>query len=86
MVLGRDTNSFFLLHICLKAIPRKIWLDKSGKQLLQWPIVEIEKLRANRVDSPSRVLKGGSVLEVAGVTATQVSEFSIIYFKFVFFI
>ncbi|KAM7483852.1 hypothetical protein LguiB_008435 [Lonicera macranthoides] len=55
----------------IQAIPRKIWLGKSGKQLLQWPIVEIEKLRANRVDAPSRVLKGGDVLEVAGVTATQ---------------
>jgi beta-fructofuranosidase len=55
----------------IQAIPREIWLHKSGKQLVQWPIVEIEKLRFNRVDSPAMVLKSGSVHEVAGVTATQ---------------
>uniref|UniRef100_A0A5B7AZS7 Putative beta-fructofuranosidase n=1 Tax=Davidia involucrata TaxID=16924 RepID=A0A5B7AZS7_DAVIN len=55
----------------LQAIPRSLWLDKSGKQLVQWPIVEIERLRANRVDSPSTVLRGGSVLKVSGVTAAQ---------------
>ncbi|XP_059638471.1 beta-fructofuranosidase, insoluble isoenzyme CWINV1-like [Cornus florida] len=55
----------------VQAIPRKIWLHKSGKQLVQWPIEEIEKLRTKRVDSPSTVLKGGSVVEVSGVTATQ---------------
>ncbi|KAL4368319.1 hypothetical protein GQ457_05G024970 [Hibiscus cannabinus] len=53
------------------AIPRQIWLDKSGKQLIQWPVVEIEKLRANHVSLPSQLLKGGSVVEVSGVTASQ---------------
>ncbi|GMI73036.1 ARABIDOPSIS THALIANA CELL WALL INVERTASE 1 [Hibiscus trionum] len=53
------------------AIPRQIWLDKSGKQLIQWPVVEIEKLRANHVSLPSKLLKGGSVVEVSGVTASQ---------------
>ncbi|KAL7180390.1 hypothetical protein ACSBR1_043566 [Camellia fascicularis] len=55
----------------VQAIPRKIWLDKSGKQLMQWPIAEIEELRKNKVDMPSTVLKGGSVVEVSGVTGTQ---------------
>lgn len=55
----------------VQAIPRKIWLDKSGKQLMQWPIAEIEELRKNQVDMPSMVLKGGSVVEVSGVTGTQ---------------
>ncbi|KAL5824349.1 hypothetical protein ACOSQ3_020412 [Xanthoceras sorbifolium] len=53
------------------AIPRNIWLDKSGKQLLQWPINEIEKLRGNQVKWPSKILEGGSMLEVTGVTAGQ---------------
>ncbi|PIN22291.1 Fructan beta-(2,6)-fructosidase [Handroanthus impetiginosus] len=56
----------------LQGIPRKIWLDKSGKQLMQWPVAEIEKLRTNKVISPSIVLKEGSVHEVLGVTASQV--------------
>ncbi|KAH1114018.1 hypothetical protein J1N35_007396 [Gossypium stocksii] len=53
------------------AIPRQVWLDKSGKQLIQWPVVEIQKLRTNHVSLPSRLLKGGSVVEVSGVTASQ---------------
>ncbi|XP_021812647.1 beta-fructofuranosidase, insoluble isoenzyme CWINV1-like isoform X1 [Prunus avium] len=55
----------------LQAIPRTLWLDKSGKQLVQWPVVEIEKLREKEVKLPSSVLKGGSVHEVLGVTAAQ---------------
>ncbi|KAG6397988.1 hypothetical protein SASPL_139438 [Salvia splendens] len=55
----------------LQAIPRKIWLHKSGKQLVQWPVKEIEKLREGRVIFPTKELKGGSVLEISGVTASQ---------------
>ncbi|XWS20147.1 hypothetical protein CRYUN_Cryun31cG0075700 [Craigia yunnanensis] len=55
----------------VQAIPRKLWLAKSGKQLVQWPIVEIEKLRANHVSLPNKLLKGGSIIEVSGVTAAQ---------------
>ncbi|PIN04037.1 Beta-fructofuranosidase [Handroanthus impetiginosus] len=54
-----------------RAIPRKVWLDKSGKQLMQWPIREIEKLRTDKVSPLCTMLKGGSVLEVSGVTASQ---------------
>ncbi|MBA0678024.1 hypothetical protein Goari_019391, partial [Gossypium aridum] len=57
--------------LTLQAIPRQVWLDKSGKQLIQWPVVEIQKLRTNHVSLPSRLLKGGSVVEVSGVTASQ---------------
>ncbi|KAK9923641.1 hypothetical protein M0R45_032048 [Rubus argutus] len=55
----------------LQAIPRTIWLDKSGKQLLQWPIAELKKLRTKQIKLPSTVLKGGSVHPVLGVTAAQ---------------
>ncbi|KAJ9179341.1 hypothetical protein P3X46_011142 [Hevea brasiliensis] len=55
----------------IHAIPRVVRLDKSGKQLVQWPIKEIEKLRTNPVHLPSQYLKGGSVLEVPGLTAAQ---------------
>ncbi|XP_015890714.3 beta-fructofuranosidase, insoluble isoenzyme CWINV1 [Ziziphus jujuba] len=55
----------------VQAIPRTLWLDKSGKQLVQWPIPEIEKLRVNPVTWPSKALKGGSVVEVSKVTAVQ---------------
>ncbi|KAL5822511.1 hypothetical protein ACOSQ4_020411 [Xanthoceras sorbifolium] len=60
------------------AIPRNIWLDKSGKQLLQWPINEIEKLRGNQVKWPSKILEGGSMLEVTGVTAGQLKKIEVL--------
>jgi beta-fructofuranosidase len=56
----------------LQGIPRTLWLDKSGNQLIQWPIVEIEKLRTNHVNLHSKVLKRGTLLEISGVTAAQV--------------
>lgn len=47
-------------------------MHSSGKQLVQWPVVEIEKLRANPVNLAPQVLKGGQLLQINGVTATQV--------------
>ncbi|KAM7255662.1 hypothetical protein ACFE04_008560 [Oxalis oulophora] len=52
-------------------IPRHIWLDKSGKQLIQWPVVEIEKLRRGPVKIPRKSLKAGSLVKIPGVTAEQ---------------
>ncbi|PHU24504.1 hypothetical protein BC332_09611 [Capsicum chinense] len=54
----------------LQGIPRRIWLEKSGNQLLQWPIVEIEKLRINPVVEDNTALMPGSVREISGVDAT----------------
>ncbi|KAJ8533560.1 hypothetical protein K7X08_006884 [Anisodus acutangulus] len=55
----------------LQAFPRKIWLDKSAKQLVQWPVEEIEKLRTNQVKLPITTVKAGSLVEVLGVTGAQ---------------
>ncbi|KAF8025712.1 hypothetical protein BT93_F2522 [Corymbia citriodora subsp. variegata] len=55
----------------VQAIPRTLWLDKSGKRLMQWPILEIEKLRTNQVDLPNKLIEGGTILEVSGITAAQ---------------
>ncbi|KAI9109565.1 hypothetical protein K1719_019619 [Acacia pycnantha] len=55
----------------IQAIPRAIWLHKSGKQLVQWPVVEIEKLRANPISWPIKVLKAGQRIQITGVTAAQ---------------
>ncbi|KAG8380103.1 hypothetical protein BUALT_Bualt07G0158800 [Buddleja alternifolia] len=55
----------------IQAIPRTIWLDESGKQLVQWPVTEIEKLRTKQVIHPSTMLKGELTLEISGVTASQ---------------
>ncbi|KAK4349409.1 hypothetical protein RND71_032164 [Anisodus tanguticus] len=56
----------------LQAFSRKIWLDESEKQLIQWPVEEIEKLRTDQVKLPITTLKSGSVIEVSGVTGAQV--------------
>ncbi|XP_031106024.1 beta-fructofuranosidase, insoluble isoenzyme CWINV1-like [Ipomoea triloba] len=55
----------------VQGIPRTVWLDKTGKQLVQWPVQELEKLRSNKVEMPSTMLKKGSVSEVSGISAAQ---------------
>ncbi|GMN23253.1 hypothetical protein TIFTF001_049071 [Ficus carica] len=55
----------------LQFFPRSMVLSESGRQLIQWPIKEIEKLRSNEVDLQYENLKGGSVFEISGVTASQ---------------
>ncbi|XP_039028326.1 beta-fructofuranosidase, insoluble isoenzyme CWINV6-like [Hibiscus syriacus] len=56
----------------LQAIPRKIWIDRSGKQLVQWPVEELNNLRDNQVYVYGKHLKSGSVFEVSGITASKV--------------
>uniref|UniRef100_A0A1J3CC22 Beta-fructofuranosidase, insoluble isoenzyme CWINV6 n=1 Tax=Noccaea caerulescens TaxID=107243 RepID=A0A1J3CC22_NOCCA len=55
----------------LLSFPREMWLDTSGKRLIQWPIEEINNLRTRQVNLDSRQLPGGSILEIAGITASQ---------------
>ncbi|KAF2289709.1 hypothetical protein GH714_038129 [Hevea brasiliensis] len=38
----------------IQAIPRKIWLDANGKQVLQWPVEELETLRGQSLDKAER--------------------------------
>ena len=57
----------------MQAIPRKIWLDPSGKQLLQWPVEEVEKLRGKPVSVAGKVVKPGEHFEVTGLATYQVS-------------
>nr|AQY72396.1 beta-fructofuranosidase cell wall isozyme 6-like protein [Pisum sativum] len=55
----------------LQTIPRKVWLDKSGNRLMQWPIEEVENLRGSKISITGKKLEGGSTLEVSGITASQ---------------
>nr|KAJ0204705.1 hypothetical protein LSAT_V11C500246040 [Lactuca sativa] len=55
----------------LQSFPRALWIDRSGKQLIQWPVEEIEALRQNEVKLEDTNLKPGSVLEIHGITAAQ---------------
>ncbi|GAB2293348.1 Fructan 6-exohydrolase [Dionaea muscipula] len=55
----------------IHTIPRTVVLDKSGKQLVQWPIKELEKLRERPVYLSGKWIKQGAVHEVHGITAAQ---------------
>ncbi|CAN1299729.1 Beta-fructofuranosidase, insoluble isoenzyme CWINV3 [Linum perenne] len=55
----------------VQSIPREVWLHKSGKQLMQWPIEELNKLRGDHVRVMNQKLDGGSVFEVEGITTSQ---------------
>ncbi|KAM0872301.1 hypothetical protein ACQ4PT_038827 [Festuca glaucescens] len=55
----------------VQTVPRKIWLDSGGKQLLQWPIKEIETLRKKRVGLLGTKVNSGGVNEIIGVAGSQ---------------
>ncbi|KAK0584771.1 hypothetical protein LWI29_018390 [Acer saccharum] len=55
----------------IQLIPRTVWLDDSGKQLLQWPIRELETLRGNNVQMRNKVIKSGEHVEIKGITTAQ---------------
>ncbi|MQM00137.1 hypothetical protein Taro_032849 [Colocasia esculenta] len=55
----------------IQTIPRALWLDGSGKQLVQWPVKEVEKLRGKRVEAHGVALGKGDHFEIKGITASQ---------------
>ncbi|KAG4953693.1 hypothetical protein JHK87_039287 [Glycine soja] len=58
----------------LQSIPRQVWLHKSGKWLMQWPIEEVEKLRDKQVSIMREKLVGESTIEVSGIPASQIDR------------
>ena len=67
------TFSFLLLQ----AVPRTVWLDPNGKQLLQWPVMELNRLRWKRVMMIHQKLVKGQNVEIKGITAAQVGMFNL---------
>ncbi|GJZ80374.1 fructan 6-exohydrolase, partial [Tanacetum coccineum] len=55
----------------IQSFPRTLWLDQNKKQLIQWPIEEIEMLYENKIALQNKKLEGGSLHEVVGITASQ---------------
>nr|QUJ17881.1 cell wall invertase 1 [Hemerocallis fulva] len=55
----------------VQTIPRIVSLDASGKQLVQWPIEEIESLRGKHIHLSNVELEPGSLHELEGLTASQ---------------
>ncbi|CAN4118248.1 unnamed protein product [Withania somnifera] len=56
----------------IHTIPRKLWIDPSGKHLVQWPVEELEKLRNQKVELRNYKLNKGEKVEVQGITPAQV--------------
>jgi beta-fructofuranosidase len=53
-------------------MPRTLALDsKTGSNLIQWPIEEVETLRGNKVSVTDVKLDAGAILKVKGVTGRQ---------------
>ncbi|KAJ0976707.1 hypothetical protein J5N97_012181 [Dioscorea zingiberensis] len=56
----------------IQTFPRMVWLDENGRQLIQWPIKELESLRRERVHFHDKELKTGGLLNIQGGEASQV--------------
>ncbi|EFH57688.1 ATCWINV4 [Arabidopsis lyrata subsp. lyrata] len=55
----------------IQVIPRTVLLDSSKKQLMFWPVEEIESLRGNYVRMNNHDIKMGQRIEVKGITPAQ---------------
>ncbi|KAK6941894.1 Glycosyl hydrolase family 32, C-terminal [Dillenia turbinata] len=55
----------------IQLIPRTILLDPNGRQLIQWPIKELNSLRFGHVKLSNYVLKKGRHVQIKGITAAQ---------------
>ncbi|KAI3667514.1 hypothetical protein L6452_42579 [Arctium lappa] len=64
----------------IQLIPRMIWLDPRGKQLLQWPIQELETLRNRKKKLRNVKLKKGDTIKVEGITGAQADV--VVHFTF----
>ncbi|VVB14178.1 unnamed protein product [Arabis nemorensis] len=73
MGMERDSNEDDIVKgwAGIMSLPRTIWLERSGKKLMQWPVEEINNLRAKNVSLESKLLEGGSMLEISGISASQ---------------
>jgi len=56
---------------CVQSFPRALWLDTDGKQLVQWPVEEIETLRRKQVTLLGAVVGSGGLHEIAGIETLQ---------------
>ncbi|XVF58870.1 hypothetical protein PTKIN_Ptkin07bG0100800 [Pterospermum kingtungense] len=55
----------------IQLIPRTVLLDPSGKQLVLWPVEEIETLRGKKVQIKNKQLKQGEHIEIQGISGSQ---------------
>ena len=56
----------------MQSFPRSLWLDTDGKQLVQWPVEEVESLRGKPTTVRDKVVRHGKHLEIEMYEASQV--------------
>ncbi|ONK57454.1 uncharacterized protein A4U43_C09F680 [Asparagus officinalis] len=56
----------------IQTVPRVVTLDTNMKQLVQWPVQELESLRGKQTDLRGVELKTGDLVEVKGLKASEV--------------
>lgn len=67
-------KNFFFSFKKKQAIPRTVLYDrKTGNNLVQWPVKEIEKLRLGSKNFENVTLDTGSIIPLHVGSATQVS-------------
>lgn len=55
----------------IQTIPRTLWLETGARQLLQWPVEEVETLRNKKVELSNVPLALGDLTEIHGITSEQ---------------
>lgn len=55
----------------IQTIPRHLWLDSNKRQVMQWPIKELEKLRMKQVHILDKEVGSGEHFEVKGLETSQ---------------
>ncbi|RLM74265.1 hypothetical protein C2845_PM15G24490 [Panicum miliaceum] len=55
----------------LQSFPRALWLDPAGRQLVQWPVEEIESLRRRRAALLGAEVESGGLHEIGGIGSSQ---------------
>ncbi|KAK6945352.1 Glycosyl hydrolase family 32, N-terminal [Dillenia turbinata] len=55
----------------IQLIPRTILLDPNGRQLILWPVKELNSLRSVPVKLSNYVLEKGNHVQIKGITAAQ---------------
>ncbi|XP_010520702.1 PREDICTED: beta-fructofuranosidase, insoluble isoenzyme CWINV4-like [Tarenaya hassleriana] len=55
----------------VQLIPRTVLLDSSGKQLVFWPVEELNTLRGKKVEIKNKKIDYGQRFEVQGITVAQ---------------
>ncbi|XP_038989236.1 beta-fructofuranosidase, insoluble isoenzyme 3-like [Phoenix dactylifera] len=55
----------------IQAIPRVLWLDSNQRQVVQWPIEELESLRTKQAYIHDKLVKSRHYFEVKGIQTSQ---------------